>query len=122
MNHLKEYLKVVSEEGVSLEDFVENWMNKLNETSLQIDAIMNVNYYSTERIINAIETIEEWAEYATPYMKEKHNLKKDKENVKIAISMVKAMQETNYRSQEKIIEQSKMIMDLRKEIEFLKNR
>jgi hypothetical protein len=55
-------------------------------------------------------------------MKEKHNLKKDKENVKIAISMVKAMQETNYRSQEKIIEQSKMIMDLRKEIEFLKNR
>jgi hypothetical protein len=70
MNCLKEYLKAVGDGGVSLEDFVEQWMDKLNETSLQIDAITQLNY----------------------------------------------------RSQEKIIIQSKIIVDLQKQIEFLKKQ
>lgn len=39
-----------------------------------------------ETLINAIE----WADYAPDYFKEKHNLDKDKEDVKKAIKIIEA--------------------------------
>jgi len=77
---------------------------------------------SVDLIIDVIETMEEWAEYASPYFQQKHNLAKDKENLKEAVATIRALQETNVRSQEKIIQQSKMIADLKQQIEFLKRK
>lgn len=43
-----------------------------------------------EFIIETLETAIDWAEYATPYFQEKHNLAKDKEDVQKAIKLLRA--------------------------------
>jgi hypothetical protein len=48
-----------------------------------------------EFIIEALEEAIGWAEYADDYFKEKHNLKRDQENVQKSISMLREALEVN---------------------------
>ena len=43
-------------------------------------------------LIETLETAIDWAEYATPYFQEKHNLNRDKEDVKNAIKLIREIE------------------------------
>lgn len=69
-------------------------------------------------IIETLETAIDWAEYATPYFQEKHNLAKGKEDVLKAIELLKELKSRtcdncihrvfHYRSMDLIIDKCKI--------------